>query len=192
MKKSLLHGFQSNDSCQRAHGGWYQDFFIMEYIVASQGFSEEDMICRNCCCMAFRAMTAADVLTGGGIRVTQNAINLRRLSRPSSKWDWPNGCPSNKDVSHWKSGLKQITLANFSLPFISRLERWIKHPHLRWQWFYWQHERHLYHHTNGAWHHYVPFSTHSTVAFKWVGIVLLPLSQSKISNELQFGKIKAE
>jgi hypothetical protein len=44
MKKSLLHGFQSDDSCQRAHRGWYQDFFIMEYIVASQGFSEEDII----------------------------------------------------------------------------------------------------------------------------------------------------
>jgi hypothetical protein len=47
---------------------WQGDFFIMEYIVASQGFSEEDMIWRNRCCMAFRVMTAANVLTGGGIR----------------------------------------------------------------------------------------------------------------------------
>ncbi len=150
------------------------DFFIMEHIVASQDFSKEDMIQINRCCMAFRAMTAADVLTGDGIRVTQNAINLRRLSRPSSTWDWPNECPSNKDVSRWKSGLTRITSANFSLPFISKLEHWIEHPHLRWQWFYLRHERHLYHQTNGAWHHYAPFSARSTVAFKRVGIVSSP------------------
>jgi hypothetical protein len=66
--------------------------------------------------------------------------------------------------------LKRITLANFSHPFSLWLEHWIKHPHLQWQWFYRQCECHLYHHTNGKWHHYVPFSACSTVAFKWIGI----------------------
>jgi hypothetical protein len=66
------------------------DFFIMEHIVASQGFLEEDMIRINHCRLAFRAMTAADILTGDGIKVTKNAIDLRRLSWPSSIWDWPN------------------------------------------------------------------------------------------------------
>jgi hypothetical protein len=63
---------------------------------------------------------------------------------------------------------------NFSLPFSLRLERWIEHPHLLWQWFYWQREHHLFHHTNVVWHHYVPFSAHSAVAFKRVGIVASP------------------
>jgi hypothetical protein len=93
------------------------DFFIMEHIVASQGFSEEDMIRINHSRLAFRAMTAADILTWDGIKVTKNAIDLQRLSRPSSIWDWPNKNPSNKDISCWKSGLQRITLANFSLPF---------------------------------------------------------------------------
>jgi hypothetical protein len=93
------------------------DFFIMEHMVASQGFSKDDMIHINHCRLAFRAMTAADILTGDGIKVTKNTINLRRLSRPSSTWDWPNESPSNKDISRWKSGLKQVTSANFSLPF---------------------------------------------------------------------------
>jgi hypothetical protein len=51
-------------------------------------------------------MTAADILTGDGIKVTKNAIDLQRLSRPSSTWDWPNESPLNKDISRWKSGLK--------------------------------------------------------------------------------------
>jgi hypothetical protein len=35
-------------------------------------------------------------------------------------------------------------------------------------------EPHLFHHTNGVWHHYVPFSARLAVAFKWVGIVASP------------------
>jgi hypothetical protein len=96
------------------------------------------------------------------------------LSRPSSSWDWRNERPSNKDVSRWKLGLQWITSENFSLPFSLRLECWIEHPHLRWQWFYWWREHHLFHHTNGVWHHYVPFSARSAVAFKLVGIVASP------------------
>jgi len=79
------------------------DFFIMECIVASRGFSEGDLIRINRCRMAFQAITAADVLTGDGIKVTQNAIVLRRLSRPSSIWEWPNEHPSNKDVARFAS-----------------------------------------------------------------------------------------
>jgi hypothetical protein len=82
------------------------DFFIMEHMVASQGFSKDDMIHFNHCHLAFRAMMAADILTGDGIKVTKNAIDLQRLSHPSSTWDWPNESPSNKDISCWKSGLK--------------------------------------------------------------------------------------
>jgi hypothetical protein len=47
------------------------DFFIMEHIVASQGFLEEDILRTNHCRLAFRAMTAADILTGDGIKVTK-------------------------------------------------------------------------------------------------------------------------
>jgi hypothetical protein len=115
-------------------------------------------------------MTTADILTGDGIKVTKNAINLQRLSWPSSIWDWPNENPSNKDISCWKSGLQQITYANFSLPFSLRLERWIEQSQLS----YWRHEHHLFHHTNGVWHHYVPFSARSTMAFKRVGIIASP------------------
>jgi hypothetical protein len=74
------------------------DFFIMEHIVTSQGFLMDDMIRINRCPMAFRAMTVPDVLTGDGTKVTKNAKDLRRLSWPSSSWDWPNERPSNKDI----------------------------------------------------------------------------------------------
>jgi hypothetical protein len=45
-------------------------------MVASQGFSKDDMIRINHCRLAFRAMTAADIFTGDGIKVTKKAIDL--------------------------------------------------------------------------------------------------------------------
>jgi hypothetical protein len=52
------------------------DFFIMEHIVTSQGFSTDDIIRINHCRMAFRAMMVADVLTRDGTKVTKNAKDL--------------------------------------------------------------------------------------------------------------------
>jgi hypothetical protein len=150
------------------------DFFIMERIITCQGFSETNMIRINRCRLAFRAMTMADILTGDGVTVTKDARDLRRLSRPSSSWEWPNERPCSKDISQWRMGLTRITSTNWTLPFSLRLERWIQPPHLKWQWFYWRRERQLFHKTNGVWHHYVPFSERSSVAFKRVGVITSP------------------
>lgn len=147
------------------------DFFIMERIVHSQGFSEDNMVRMNRCRLAFRAMTIADVLTGDGVKVTTAAQSIRRLDRPLSSWDWPNERPCNIDVRRWKDGLKRITSENFSLPFHLRLERWVKHPHLKWQWYYWRRRRILFRHVNNSWHQWEPFSPNSTVAFKRVAIL---------------------
>ena len=153
----------------------------MEYIVLSWGFSKDDTSQINHCHLAFWAMTAADVLTGDGLRDTQNAIDLGWMSRPSSTWDWLNESPSTKNISHWKAGLKQITSVNFHLPCDLWLDHWIEHPHLQWQWFYCRRKHQLYHCTNGVWHYYIPFSECSTVAFKWVGIIAsLPIPINKL------------
>jgi hypothetical protein len=51
------------------------------------------------------------------------------------------------------------------------LGKWISPPHLKWQWFYWQHHQQLFHWVNDVWHHCVPFLDQSTVAYKRIGIV---------------------
>jgi hypothetical protein len=66
---------------------WEGDFFIMEHIVQSHGFSEDDMMWINCCQLAFQAMTVADILTGDGLKVTRDVIALHQRSRLSRKWD---------------------------------------------------------------------------------------------------------
>jgi hypothetical protein len=120
------------------------DFFIMQRIVQSQGFMEEAMIQMNRCQLAFDALTIADVLSGDGTKVTQEAKSIQRLNCPPSLWDWPNERPCSQDISKWKLGLKRIISQNFSLPFDIKLGRWIQPSHLKWQWFYWQSERKLF------------------------------------------------
>jgi hypothetical protein len=116
-------------------------------------------------------MTIADIITGDGTKVTRHAMDLSRLSRASSKWDWPNERPCNKDILRWRNGLKHLTSENLSLPFSLRLERWIQPSHLNWQWFYQSRNRILYHTTNNVCHVFCPFSPRSTVAFRRVEVL---------------------
>jgi hypothetical protein len=102
-------------------------------------------------------MTIVDVITGDGTKVTRHALDLSHLSRASSKWDWPNECPCNKDILCWHTGLKHLTSETLSLTFSLRLEHWIQPSHLNWQWFYQQCDRILYHTTNNACHVFPPF-----------------------------------
>jgi hypothetical protein len=53
------------------------DFFIMERIVQSQGFTEEAMIRMNRCQLAFHALTIADILSGDGTKLTQEAKSIQ-------------------------------------------------------------------------------------------------------------------
>jgi hypothetical protein len=105
---------------------------------------EEGMIQMNRCQLAFDALTIADVLSGDGTKVTQEAKLIQQLNRPLSLWDWPNERPCSRDISKWKLGLKRITSQNFSLPFDIKLGRWIQPSHLKWQWLYWRSERKLF------------------------------------------------
>ena len=167
------------------------DFFIMERIVQSQGFTEEAMIRMNRCRLAFRALTIADVLSGDGTKVTQEAKSIQRLNRPPSLWDWPNERPCSRDISKWKLGLKRITSQNFSLPFDIKLGRWIQPSHLKWQWFYWRSERKLFRRVNNLWHQWELFSPRSTVAFKRVAIIPtlpVPLEQLERATTREVGE----
>jgi hypothetical protein len=98
------------------------DFFIMERLVQLGGLSYDDKIRFNRCHLAYGAMTIADVITRDGTKVTRHALYLSHLSRASSKWDWPNERPCNKDILRWRNGLKRLTSKNLSLPFSLRLE----------------------------------------------------------------------
>jgi hypothetical protein len=118
-------------------------------------------------------MAMADMMTGNGTKVTKHALELSRLSQASSKWDWLNECPCNKDILWWQKGLHIISSENLSLPFSLHLERWIESSHLNWQWFYHQQDQSLYHILNNTCHIYQPFSPCSMVAYQQVEILTL-------------------
>jgi hypothetical protein len=59
-------------------------------------------------------MTAADVLTGDGLKVTQDAIALCCMLRPSSTWDWFNESPSAKDILLLLEGWFKVNHLSYS------------------------------------------------------------------------------
>lgn len=111
------------------------------------------------------------------------ARDLVDLSQPSSSFIWPNVHPCAKDITGWKACLWCITSTNYRIPFNLQLGKWILPPHLKWQWFFWQCQRQLFHQVNDVWHHYVPFFAWSTVTFKWIGIVAaLPIPVEELQR----------
>jgi hypothetical protein len=71
----------------------------------------------------------------------------------------------------------------YRIPFDLQLGKWISLPHLKWQWFYWQHQQQLFHHVNDVWHHYVPFLAQSTVTYKGIGTVgTLPIPVEELQR----------
>jgi hypothetical protein len=75
-------------------------------------------------------MTIADVIMGDKSKVTKHALELSWLLQASSKWDWPNKHPCNRDILCWCKGLHLITYENLSLPFSLHLKWWIQPSHL--------------------------------------------------------------
>jgi hypothetical protein len=108
----------------------------MERLILSGGLTADQEIHFNCCHLSYRVMTLADIMMGDGSKVTKHTLEVSRLSRASSKWDWPNECPCNRDIRCWHKGLRLITSENWGLPFSMHLGRWIHPSHLNWQWFY--------------------------------------------------------
>jgi hypothetical protein len=103
------------------------DLFIMERLILLGGLTADQEIRFNCCRLSYQAMTLADIMMGDGSKVTKHALEVSRLSRASSKWDWPNERPCNRDIRCWCKGLCLITSENWGLPFSMHLGRWI-HP----------------------------------------------------------------
>jgi hypothetical protein len=56
------------------------DFFLMERLVQLQVFSDMDLLHFNWCQLAYKPMTAADVLNGEGVMVMHDAKDLVALS----------------------------------------------------------------------------------------------------------------
>jgi hypothetical protein len=65
-----LKRFYQNCSAKEISSSWKE-------LLQSQGFTEEAMIRMNQCQLAFHALTIANVLSGDGTKVTQEAKSIQ-------------------------------------------------------------------------------------------------------------------
>jgi hypothetical protein len=92
------------------------DSFIMECLVGQQGLSRSELISCNRCRLFLQAMTMADITTGCGHEIMDEARSLSRTDSHPSKWIWPTEQPScSNDLRAWRCGLHLLSSPGFSL-----------------------------------------------------------------------------
>ena len=103
------------------------DEYIMDILLASEMFTTRALLGINRCRLYYEALTLADIMTGDGKTVCDNAYHLRpREARTRSKYCFPRELPGYEDKRHWKRALDHICMEWRNLP---ALGPWIRKPH---------------------------------------------------------------
>jgi len=98
----------------------------MDIFFSGGQFSDKDLILINCCCLAKRILTVADICSGDGTCIRHNSI-LPKVAPFSSNLIWQWEQPSHKDWRIWSQALHLVFGPQLiiSIP----LGGWLCHPH---------------------------------------------------------------
>lgn len=103
------------------------DEYIMDVLLASGQFTERALLGINRCRLYYQALTLADIMTGDGKTVCDNAYNLLPpIARRRSKYCFPKELPGYEDKRHWRRALDLICTEWRNMP---DLGPWTKEPH---------------------------------------------------------------
>jgi hypothetical protein len=109
----------------------------MERLCSRPELSQAELLSCNRCRLALESITLADIVSGSGHRITDDAATLQPVNSQPSQWIWPREHPCrHRDLDAWRKGLRLISSPNFYLPRHHFLGAWIRTPHKRWEWFH--------------------------------------------------------
>jgi ribonuclease HI len=120
----------------------------------------------NTCRQFLKVITLADITTGDGKRLTDEALAGEPSGTTWHHYNWPRN-PAELSRSHWKLWEKALhqafTSGNTSSTSLQEpLGSWLVDPSDSWQWFYDPISNALYHKTDDDWQAYTPTSSRST------------------------------
>jgi hypothetical protein len=77
--------------------------FITEKLCSLAALSQKELISCNRCRLYLESITLANIVSGSGKRITNDATSLQPVltARPST-WIWLREHPSNKDADAWR------------------------------------------------------------------------------------------
>jgi hypothetical protein len=110
----------------------------------------------------------ADIVSGSGRRITDNAATLQPVHSQPSQWIWPREEPCRTlDLDAWRKGLHLISSPNFWLPRQQHLGAWLRQPHKVWEWFHDPFLDELYRRVPGGWQTYGLLSIERSRYLRW-------------------------
>ena len=146
--------------------------------MAQEGLSCSQLISCNRCHLFLQAMMMADITTGCGCEITDDARSLTcTVSRPS-KWIWLTEQPSQSiDLQVWRQGLQLLSSPGFSLRRGDYLGSWTASPHQLWDWYHVPWACRLYFRSDKGWEEFHACSIwqQQNMPFKHTGITQLVL-----------------
>jgi hypothetical protein len=157
--------FQFRDEFPKLQPAREADQFLMKAFV-DHGYDGLQLHKLNTCHQFLKVITLADITTGNGKRLTDNALAGEPSGNTWHHYNWPRN-PNKLSRSHWKlweEALHQaFTSGNTSSTSLQDpLGSWLVDPSDSWQWFYDPISNALYHKTDDDWQAYTPTSSRST------------------------------
>jgi hypothetical protein len=158
-------GFQFRDEFPKLQPAREADQFLMKAFV-DHGYDGLQLHKLNTCRQFLKVITLADITTGDGKRLTDEALAGEPSGTTWHHYNWPRN-PAELSRSHWKLWEKALhqafTSGNTSSTSLQEpLGSWLVDPSDSWQWFYDPTSNALYHKTDDDWQAYTPTSSRST------------------------------
>jgi hypothetical protein len=158
-------GFQFRDEFPKLQPAREADQFLMKAFV-DHGYDGLQLHKLNTCHQFLKVITLADITTGDGKRLTDEALAGEPSGTTWHHYNWPRN-PPKLSRSHWKLWEKALhqafTSGNTSSTSLQDpLGSWLVDPSDSWQWFYDPISNALYHKTDDDWQAYTPTSSRST------------------------------
>jgi hypothetical protein len=110
------------------------------------------LISCNQCRLYLQMLTMADITTGCGHEIMDEARSLTLSSSHPSQWIWPVKWPScTQDLWMWRHGLQLLSSSAFFLRCGDQLGAWMALPHQDWDWYHILGVRRLYCQLQSGW-----------------------------------------
>jgi hypothetical protein len=111
------------------------DEFIMDKVLSSNRFSDQDKADINRARLFYKALTVSDIANAEGTKVDEVYFSLDSPSPNISKWKWPNQ-PSitSKQRNLWERAIRTLFVRHVKLR--QRLGRWTQPTHRRHAWYF--------------------------------------------------------
>ena len=136
-----------------------EDRFIMQ-VALDKAFSEKERISINRCRCRLKAVSFADISTGDGRYISEEAYECRGAN-PGKQYVFPKEEPSREDIRTWKKFLEGEMVYGRKLE--KPLGLWLQEPTDAWIWYWCASTGDLFsRNITAGWWRFTPVHTHHT------------------------------